>query len=126
MNLDAEDIADILQGIRDEGGDALWLTTTTVLIDPAKPWLGSTTTTIELPVRISYVDTATAAVLMQQWRPNTDLSSSSLFGLMGNHSFDPKIGEIVRRTDKEDLVVKDITAAAPTGTPLFYVLEFQA
>lgn len=126
MNLDAEDMADILVGIRDEGGPAVWVSLTRELKDPAKPWLGTTATPTEHSVSISFVDMATAAALLKQWRPGTVLSSSSLFGLMGNHGFDPNIGETVKRSEKEDLVVKDVTEAAPTGTPLFYVLEFKA
>lgn len=126
MNLDAEDTADILAGIQDEGGPAVWVTTTRALKDADKPWLGSEATPTNVDVWISFVDMATAAALLEQWRPGTDLSSSALFGLMGNHGFEPKVGERVTRTDKEDLVVKDITEAAPTGVALFYVLEFQA
>lgn len=126
MNLDLQDTADILAGIRDEGGPAVWVTVVRALRDPDKPWLGTTSVPTDVPVFISFVDMATAAALIEQWRPGADLSSSSLFGLMGNHGFDPQVGERVKRDGKEDLVVKDVTEAAPTGTALFYVLEFTA
>ena len=126
MNLDAEDMADILAGIRDEGGPAVWVTTTLALIDADKPWLGTTPTTKNVPIFMTFVDVATAAALIKQWRPDTELSSSSLFGIMGNHGFDPKVGEVVKRTNEEDLVAKDIATASPTGKALFHVVEFQA
>ena len=127
MRLEQQDIEDIRAAIRDEGMACLWVKDTLTLIDPAKPWLGSTAQPTEKPCTIAFVDMATAAALVTQWRPDADIGSSVLFGLMGNEpGLEPKIGERVLREGREDLIVKDVTEAAPAGVALFYVLEFQA
>lgn len=126
MRLDAEDLADIRQAITDEGAECLWESKTKTPIDADKPWLGTTSEPVNHTVWIAFVDIATAAAMLSQWGKDNEVSSSTLFGLMGNHGFAPVIGERVLRTGKEDLIVKDITEAAPAGVALFYLLEFSA
>lgn len=126
MRLDATDLADIRQSMTDEGAECLWESKTKTLKDADKPWLGTTSEPVNHTVWIAFVDMATAAALLSQWGKDNEVSSSTLYGLMGNHGFDPVIGERVLRTDKEDLIAKDITEASPAGVPLFYLLEFNA
>jgi hypothetical protein len=126
MRLDAQDLADIRQAITEEGATCLWETKTKTAVDANKPWLGTTSVPVEHSVSITFVDIATAAAMLSQWGKDTEVSSSTLFGLMGNHGFTPGIGERVLRAGKEDLIVKDITEAAPAGVALFYLVEFSA
>lgn len=126
MRLDREDVADILAGIRDEGAKCLWETKTKVPKDPAKPWQGTTSTPVEHEIWMMFVDMATAAAMLTQWGKGSTISSSTLFGIMGNHGFDPSIGDRVLRLGEEDLIAKDITSATPAGNALFYLVEFSA
>lgn len=127
MRLDAQDIAEIQQAIRDEGVDCQWEVVSSVAVDPAKPWLGNTNTPVLTPVWIAFVDTATAAAMLTQWGKDSDVQASSRFGLMANHApLVPAIGQRVLRTGKEALVCRDISEAAPADVPLFYLLEFSA
>lgn len=126
MRLDAEDIADIQEAIRDEGMPCQWQTVEETPIDPNKPWLGNELVPTLNPVDIAFVDVATAGALLTQWGKDTDVGSSSLFGLMPHVSFTPEIGQLVKRAGREDLTVKDVTAAEPAGVAVFYLLEFSA
>jgi hypothetical protein len=127
MRLDAQDIADIRQGIRDEGVACQWESVSRVLVDADKPWLGSANTATTTDVWIAFVDTATAAALLTQWGKDSDVQASSRFGLMGNHApLEPQVGQRVLRTGKEALVVKNISEASPADVPLFYLVEFSA
>ena len=126
MRLDNEDIADILAGIQDEGAQCLWETKTQIPKDPTKPWQGTTSTPVTHPVWIVFVDMATAAALLTAWGKGSTISSSTLFGIMGNHPFAPAIGNRVLRAGQEDLIAKDITEASPAGRALFYLIEFNA
>lgn len=127
MRLDAQDIADIQQAIRDEGAECQWEVVASVPKDPLKPWLGSVNTPTLTTVWIAFVDMATAAALIAQWGKDTDISSSTRFGLMANSpGVVPAAGQRVLRTGKEALVVKDVTEASPADIPLFYLLEFSA
>lgn len=127
MRLDAEDIAEIRSMIRDEGAECQWEAVTSVPKDPAKPWLGNVNTPVLTPVWICFVDMATAAALLAQWGKDSDVLSSSRFGLMGNHDpLKPAAGQRVLRTGKEALIVRDVTEASPADIPLFYLLEFSA
>lgn len=127
MTLTREDVADALSVIREEGAACQWIGATTVLHDPLKPWLGGVTTPNETPVHIAFVDQATAAALVTAWAKDGEVGSSTLFGLMGNHGFEPRIGQQVQRPNSsERLVVKDVTTAAPADVAVFYLLEFNA
>jgi len=126
MRLDDEDRIEILAAIADEGATVLWIKKDPVAIDPERPWLGNTTTPTSYSATIAFVDVATAAGYVTQWRRDSDVPSSGLFGLMGAHSFTPEINDRVIRAGMEDLIVKDVTASAPAGHVLFYLIEFAA
>lgn len=126
MSLAAEDMADALEAIRDEGAEVTLRSVVSVPTDPNKPWLGGVDTPTDTPVWIAFVDQATAAAMLGEWRKDTEVAASGRFGIMGNHGVEPEIGNIVARAGKEDLVVKDVMVAAPADIPIFYVLEFNA
>lgn len=126
MTLTREDIADALSVIREEGAACLFETITTTITDPDKPWLGGASVPTNTPVHIAFVNQATAAALVTAWAKDGEIGSSTLFGLMGNHSFEPAIGQRVLRDGKEALVVKAVTVAAPADVAVFYLLEFSA
>ena len=126
MNLTAQDLAEIRAMIEEEGMECVWREAEGALVDANKPWLGSDTANIDTPVWIAFVNVATAAAMLTQWKDKVELSSKSLFGLMGGYGVEPSIGDLVLRPSGETIVVKDIASAAPAGEVLFYILEFQA
>lgn len=127
MRLDAQDIADIQQAIRDEGAECQWESLASVPVDVSKPWLGNINTPTLATVWIAFVDTATAAAMLTQWGKDSDVQASSRFGLMANHApLVPAAGQRVLRSGKEALVCKDVAEASPADVPLFYLLEFSA
>jgi hypothetical protein len=126
MTLTAEDIAEAKDAIREEGVRVLFEQVASTPIDATKPWLGTTDVPTEYQAWIAFVDQATAAAMITDWKKDADYSSSTRFGIMGNHGFEPQVGNRVKRAGKEDLVVKDVMASAPADIPVFYVLEFNA
>lgn len=126
MSLAAEDIADALQAIRDEGTPVTFVSVASTPIDPAKPWLGTNDVPSEIVVSMVFVDQAAAASLIAGWTGDAELASSKRFGMIGNNGFEPAVGQRVQRAGKEDLVVKDVMIAAPADVAVFYVLEFDA
>lgn len=126
MSMTAEDIAEAKDAIREEGVRVAFQQVESTPIDPAKPWLGTNDVPTDHIAWIAFVDQATAAAMVTDWKKDADYSSSTRFGIMGNHGFEPQVGNIVKRAGKEDLVVKDVMASAPADVPVFYVLEFNA
>lgn len=126
MSLTSEDIAEAKDAIREEGVRVAFQQMTSTPIDPKKPWLGTTDVPTDHIAWIAFVDQATAAAMVTDWKQDADYSSATRFGIMGNHGFEPQPGNIVKRADKEDLVVKDVMASAPADVPVFFVLEFNA
>lgn len=122
----AEDVQDALDAIREEGTLVNFTEIDSVLVNPEKPWLGTIDTPNERGVYMVFIDQATAAALIGQWTGDAELASGTRFGMIGNNGFEPSIGQVIKRPDKEDLVVRKVMQAAPADVPVYYILELSA
>jgi hypothetical protein len=126
MSLAAEDVADALDAIREEGAPVNFVTVESVPINPDKPWLGTTDTPTEATVHMAFIDQATAAAMVNEWSGDAELPASTRYGMLGNNGFEPSVGQVIKRPGKEDLVVRKVMIAAPADVPVFFVLEMSA
>lgn len=116
-----EDIAMALEMIQEAGQQVQWQKTTTVLIDPERPWLGGNeTTTVHTPF-VCFVPEGSGDYGMSQFIPQTEVGKYSTFGLMGVQDFEPRITDTVLR-DGQPLVIETINTLKPASQIVLYIL----
>lgn len=126
MRLDAQDRAEILVGIKEEGSTGVWTKAAKTPKDPDKPWLGSDTVPTAYPVACLFVDAATAQAFIRAYALDTEVSFRSLYGILGWEGIDLAVGEKFTTKGGKQYIAKRVATATPADVPIFFIVEFDA
>ncbi len=114
-------IAMALRMIERNGMQCNWEKAEQTLIDPSRPWLGSTEVTVTHLPYICFVPASGGFYSLVQYLKGTESPNVGTYGLMAPQSFDPAITDLVLRSD-EALKIKTIDTIKPNEQVCLHIL----
>lgn len=108
--------------IKKDGQQVSWFKATETLIDPTKPWLGSTEVNVEYNPFICFVPVSGGFYsLIQYLKGIGEPANAATYGLMAPQDFLPQLTDLVTRNG-DPLKIKTIDTLQPNEQVVLYVL----